>query len=76
VFEERVPRGIFQPKGDEVTGGCRKLHNRKLHNLYISQSIITMVKSRRMRWVGCVARMGEKKVHVGYWWECHKEKDH
>jgi hypothetical protein len=44
-----------------VTGGWRKLHNEELHNLYSSPSIIRIIKSRRMRWVGHVARMGEKR---------------
>jgi hypothetical protein len=54
-------RRTFGPKRDEVTGGWRKLHNEELHYLYSSQSIIRMIKSRRMRWVGHVARMGEKR---------------
>jgi hypothetical protein len=57
VFEKTMLRGIFGPKRDEVTGGWRKLHNEKLHNVYSSPSIIKMVKSRRMRGVGHVARM-------------------
>jgi hypothetical protein len=61
VFENRVRRRIFGPKGDEVTGGCKKLHNEELHNLYSSPSIIRMIKSRRMMWAGHVARMGEKR---------------
>jgi hypothetical protein len=52
---------IFGPKRDRVTGGCRKVHNEELHNLYSSRSIIRIIKSRRMRWVGHVARMGEKR---------------
>jgi hypothetical protein len=56
-----VLRRIFGPKRDEVTEGWRKLHNEELHNLYSSPSIIRMIKSRRMRWAGHVARMGEKK---------------
>jgi hypothetical protein len=44
-----------------VTGGCRKLHNEELHNLYSSPSIIRIIKSRRLRWAGHVARMGEKR---------------
>jgi hypothetical protein len=47
VFENRVLRRIFGPKRDEVTGGWRKLHSEELHNLYSSQSIIRMIKSRR-----------------------------
>jgi hypothetical protein len=61
VFENRVLRRIFGQKGVEVTGGWRKLHNEALHNLYSSPSIIRMIKSRRMRWAGHVARMGEKR---------------
>jgi hypothetical protein len=61
VFENRVLRGIFGPKRDEVIGDWRKLHNEELHNLYCSPSIIRIIKSRRMRWAGHVARMGEKQ---------------
>jgi hypothetical protein len=60
VFENRVLR-IFGPKRDEETGVRRKLHNEELHNLYCSPSIIRMIKSRRMRLAGHVARMGEKR---------------
>jgi hypothetical protein len=61
VFENRVLRGIFGPKRDEVTGEWRKLHNKELHVLYSSPSIIRIIKSRRMRWAGHVARMEEEK---------------
>jgi hypothetical protein len=68
VFENRVLK-IFGPKRDEVTGKWRKLHSEELHNLYSSPDIIRQVKSRRMRWAGHVARMGEErkvyKVLVG-----------
>jgi hypothetical protein len=60
VFENRVLRRIIGPKRDGVTGGWRKLHNEELHNLYSSPSIIRIIKSRKMRWAGHVARMGEK----------------
>jgi hypothetical protein len=59
VFENRVLRGIFGPKRDEVTGDWRKLQNGELHNLYSSPDIIRQIKSRIMRWAGHVARMGE-----------------
>jgi hypothetical protein len=49
VFENRLLRGIFGPKRDEVIGGWRKLRKKELHNLYDSPSIIRMIKSRRMR---------------------------
>jgi hypothetical protein len=54
-------RRIFGPKRDEVTGEWRKLHDKELLDLYSSPSIIRIIKSRRMRWSGHVARMGEKK---------------
>jgi hypothetical protein len=59
VSENRVLRGIFGPKRDEVTGEWRKLHSGELHNLYSSPDIMRQIKSRRMRWVGHAARMGE-----------------
>jgi hypothetical protein len=59
VYENRVLR-IFGPKRNGVTGGWRKLYNEELHNLS-SPSIIRIIKSRRMRWAGYVARMEEKR---------------
>jgi hypothetical protein len=61
VFENRVLRKMFGPTRDKVMGEWRKLHNEKLCDLYSSQSIIRIIKSRRMRWAGHVARMGEKR---------------
>jgi hypothetical protein len=61
VFENRVLRRIFGPKRDEVMGEWRKLHNKELNDLYSSPSIIRIIKSRRMRWAGSVARMGKKR---------------
>jgi hypothetical protein len=61
VFENRVLKRIFGPKKDEVTGGWRKVHNEELHNLYSSPSIMRLIKSRRMRWAGHVARKGDKR---------------
>jgi hypothetical protein len=69
VFENRVLRGIFGTKRDEVTGEWRTLHSGELHNLYISPDIARQIKSRRMTWAGHVVRMGERrkmfKVLVG-----------
>jgi hypothetical protein len=59
VFENRVLRRIFGSKRKEVTGEWRKLHNEELHILHSSPNIIKQIKSRRMRWAGHVARMGE-----------------
>jgi hypothetical protein len=60
-IENRVLRRIFGPKKDDVTGHWRKLHNEELHNLKSSPNIIRMIKSRKMRWAGHVARMGETR---------------
>jgi hypothetical protein len=76
VFENRVLRRIFGPKRDEAIGGWRKLHNGELHNLYCSSSIIGIIKSRRMRWAGHVACMGRRGMHIGFWRESQKERDH
>jgi len=59
VFQNRVMRRVFGPKRDEVTGEWRKLHNEELSDLYSLPNIVRLVKSRRMRWAGHVARMGE-----------------
>jgi hypothetical protein len=61
VFENKILRRIFRPNRDEVTGGWRKLHNEELRDLYSSSTIIKIIKSRKMRWAGHVARMGEKR---------------
>ena len=64
MFENRVLRRVFGPKRDEVTGEWRKLHNEELNDLYSLTNIVRLVKSRRMRWAGHVARMGEDRgVH-------------
>jgi hypothetical protein len=59
MFENRVLRRIIGPKSDEVTGERRRLHNEEINDLYSSPNIIRVIKSRRMRWAGHVARMGE-----------------
>jgi hypothetical protein len=61
VFENMVLRRIFGPKRAEVTGEWRRLHDKELKDLYSSPNIIWMTKSRRMRWAGHVAHMGEKR---------------
>jgi hypothetical protein len=59
VFENRVLRRIFGPKRNEVTGEWKQLHNEELNDLYCSPNIVRVFKSRRSRWAGHVARMGE-----------------
>ena len=61
VFENRVPWKIFGPRRDEVTGEWRKLYNEELNDLYCLANIARVIKSRRMRWAGHVACMGERK---------------
>ena len=63
VFENRVLRRIFGPKRDEVTGEWRRLHDEELYAVCSSPNIFRVMKSRRMRWAGNVARMGRGKVH-------------
>jgi len=59
AFENRVSRRIFWLKRDEIAGEWRKLHNEELNYLYCSPNILLVIKSRRIRWAGQVARMGE-----------------
>ena len=67
VFENKVLRRIFGPKRDEVTGEWRKLHNIELHSLYKSPDIVKVVKSRRLRWAGHVARMEAERGVYKVW---------
>ena len=92
VFENGVQKRIFGPKRNEVTGEWRKLHNEELNNLYCSHSIVQMIRSRRMRWAGHVARMGivcmyiythihtyeyiHTYIHTEFWWGNLRERDH
>jgi hypothetical protein len=75
VFENRVLRRIFGPKREE-DGSWRKLHNDELHNLYSSLNIVRVIKSRRMRWAGHVARMGREEVFTEFWLGGPKVRDH
>ena len=61
VFENIVLRRIFGPMKDKVTGEWRRLHNEELNYLYSSPNIVRVIKSRKMRWAGHVARMGEER---------------
>jgi hypothetical protein len=62
VFENGMLMRIFGPKMDEVTGEWRELHNEELTDLYCSRNIVRVIKSRKMRWIGHVARMGKVEV--------------
>jgi hypothetical protein len=68
VCENRVLRQIFGTKRDEVTREWRKLHYEELNDLYYSPNIFGVIKLRRMRWAGRVARMGRGEAYTGFWW--------
>jgi hypothetical protein len=76
VFEHRVLRRIFGSKKKEVTREWRKLLNEELSGLYSSPNNVRLIKSRRMRWVGHVARMRERKGVYRVWWGNLRERDH
>jgi hypothetical protein len=67
VIKNRVLRRIIGPKRDKFMEGWRKLHNEELRDLYSSPSIIRIIKSRRMKWAGHVARMGRRGTCICYW---------
>jgi len=71
-----VLRRIFRPRRDEVKGEWRRLHNEELNDLYSSSNTVRVIKWRRMRWAGQVARIGEERVCIGSWWENRREGDH
>jgi hypothetical protein len=76
VLENRVLRRIFGPKRNKVTGEWRKQHNEVLNDLYSSPSIVWVIKSRRMRLAGHVARMGVREAYSGVSWGSPRERDH
>jgi len=67
---------IFEPRRDELTGEWRILHNEELIDLYSSPNIVSVIKSRRMRWAGNVARMVEERGCIESWWGNRREGDH
>jgi hypothetical protein len=75
IFENRVLRRVLGPKGEE-DGSWRKLHSDELHSLYSSPNIVRVIKSRRMRWAGHVARMGRGEVFTGFRLGDPKVRDH
>jgi len=76
VFENMALRRIFGPRGDEVTGEWRRLHNEELNDLYSSPNIVRVIKPRRMRWAGHVADMGDERGCIGSCWGNRREGGH
>ena len=73
VSENKVLKRIFGPRRDEVTGEWRRLRNEELNDLHPSPNIVRVIKSRKMRWAGHVAYMGEERGCIGSWWGNRKE---
>jgi hypothetical protein len=76
VLEDRVVRETCVPKKDEVPGDWRKLNNEKARSLYSTPNNIRVIKFRRLRSVGHIARMGRRYMHTEYWRSNLKERDH
>jgi hypothetical protein len=76
LIKNGVLRRIFGPKRDGVTGEWRKLHNEELNDRYCSPTVVRKTKSRRMKWVGHVARMGKRRGVYGVWWGNLRERDY
>jgi len=74
--ENMLLRRIFGPRSDEVTGEWMRLHKEELNDLYCSPNIVRVIKWRRMRWAGHVARMGKERWCIGSWWGNRRERDH
>jgi len=76
VCENMVLRRIFGPRKEEVTAEWGRLHNEELNDLYSSPNNVRVITSRRMRWAGHVARMGDERGCIGSWWGNRREGDH
>ena len=75
VSENMALKRIFGPRMGKVTGEWRRLHNEELNDLYCSPNIVRVIKSRKMRWIGHVARIGEERGVYGSLWGNRRERD-
>ena len=76
MFENMVLRRIFGPRGEEVIGEWRRLHNEELNDLYSSHNIVRVIKSGRMRWLGMWGVWVRRGECIGSWWGNRREGDH
>ena len=76
MFKNKVLKRIFEPLKDMVRREWGKLHNEELNDLYSSPNIVRVIKSRRIRWAGHVARMGERRGVYRVWWGNLRERYH
>ena len=76
LFENGVLRGIFGPERDEITGEWRKIHNEEFNDLCCSPNIVQVIKLRRMRWAGHVARVGRGEAYAYFLWGNLREINH
>jgi len=76
LFENMVLRRVSGPRRDKVAGEWKRMHNEELNDLYSSLNIVWVIKLRRIRWAGHVARMGEERGCIGSWWGNQRERDH
>ena len=77
MYENTVLRRMFGPRSDEVTGEWKRLHNEELNDLYSSPNTLRTIKSRRMRWAGHVACIGEERGgRIGFWWGNRRKRGH
>jgi hypothetical protein len=76
VYEIRTMKRLSGPKRDEVKRSWRKQLNTELRNLHSLSNVIKMNKSKRIKWIGHAACTGRRRIHIGFWWESHKTRNH
>jgi hypothetical protein len=76
LFENRVLKKIFGPKMNEITEEWRRLLNEELYDMFSTPDVTWVTRLRRMRWVGHVACIAERKIYIGFWWKNLRERAH